>query len=370
MYSKKLRILFVGHAKSPIFLRWVQWFFNKGHQIAVASEDDFDNGDIKFYNITYHNKNDKGLFGFIYQAWKIRQAIKDFKPDIIHSHQVKLPGILCLFSGFHPHVTSAWGTDVLLIPQRSFLQKRLIALTLKHADLITAESRHVCNICKQLGGVNVLQVKNGINIGELDKVILNREEYIEKYDLGNFANIIISPRGIIEIYNNDVIIKCIPEVLRYFPKTVFLIKDKYDEFSQMEFSSLNELAGELNIVNNIRFIAKTSYEELLNLYALSDIMVSIPSSDSISVSLIEASYYGAVPIVSNLPANHEVITDNLNGIILNEIAASDLAEAILKLLKAPDLRKKMAELNKEKALTQFSQNNEMSKMEKSYYSLI
>lgn len=46
-----------------------------------------------------------------------------------------------------------------------------------------------------------------------------------------------------------------------------------------------------------------------NLLYKNDVFISIPSSDSTSVSLLEAMCCGLFPIVSDLPANREWIHD-------------------------------------------------------------
>ncbi len=47
----------------------------------------------------------------------------------------------------------------------------------------------------------------------------------------------------------------------------------------------------------------------------SKIFISIPKSDARAISLLEAMYYGCIPVVSNIPANFECIIDGLNGIV-------------------------------------------------------
>ena len=173
--------MFVGHAGSPIFVNFVKWFVDRGHEIAVVSEDKCDLEGISYYNISYKNRSRKGAFGIIYQVRKIRKAIRDFKPVIVHSQQVKLPGILSWLSGFHPHVTSAWGTDVLLLPERSKIQRWFIKQALHHADLITAESVHVKETCLKLGGKRVQLVKNGINFKLIANINIDKQKYSDLY---------------------------------------------------------------------------------------------------------------------------------------------------------------------------------------------
>ena len=51
-----------------------------------------------------------------------------------------------------------------------------------------------------------------------------------------------------------------------------------------------------------------------NYYRKCGYYISVPKSDSTSVSLLEAMSYGCIPIVSNIPANTEWIEDKINGL--------------------------------------------------------
>jgi hypothetical protein len=46
--------------------------------------------------------------------------------------------------------------------------------------------------------------------------------------------------------------------------------------------------------------------------------LSLPASDSVSVSVLEAMGHGCIPILSDLPANRELVDDGRNGLILAE----------------------------------------------------
>jgi len=51
-------------------------------------------------------------------------------------------------------------------------------------------------------------------------------------------------------------------------------------------------------------------------YAQARWYLSLPRSDSVSVSVLEAMAHGCVPIVSDLPANRELLMDGVNGLVV------------------------------------------------------
>src|SRR5574344_813613 len=61
-------------------------------------------------------------------------------------------------------------------------------------------------------------------------------------------------------------------------------------------------------------------------YSIATIWVSIPMSDSTPISMIEAMRAECVPIVSDLPAMHEWITDGVNGVIVKDLEGDFLSQ--------------------------------------------
>lgn len=76
-------------------------------------------------------------------------------------------------------------------------------------------------------------------------------------------------------------------------------------------------------------------------YSQAKIWVSIPESDATSISLLEAMSMGCVPVVSDLPANREWITDGDNGLIVRDVNTDFFSEAMQRINAA-----EAAELNR------------------------
>ena len=60
----------------------------------------------------------------------IRRAIREFKPDVIHIHQLTTPCFYSLLAIRRrvPTMIMAWGSDVLVNPKRSFILKKMVQL--------------------------------------------------------------------------------------------------------------------------------------------------------------------------------------------------------------------------------------------------
>ena len=93
-----------------------------------------------------------------------------------------------------------------------------------------------------------------------------------------------------------------------------IIEDPFPEHTH--YQQIEQLVGWLN------------EEENRLHYAESSIYVSIPASDGTSVSLLEAMSANCIPVVSDLPANKEWISDNTNGIIFQEEGENPFKRAL------------------------------------------
>ena len=79
---------------------------------------------------------------------------------------------------------------------------------------------------------------------------------------------------------------------------------------------------------DVRFVGQLDGQELVALLLTADVFVSIPRSDGTSAALLEAMASGAMPIVTDLPANREWVDEDVGVIIPNPPSAHDVARAI------------------------------------------
>ena len=80
--------------------------------------------------------------------------------------------------------------------------------------------------------------------------------------------------------------------------------------------SARGLADRVSVVGRLDAQAQAAH------YARATWFLSLPQSDSVSVSVLEAMAHGCVPLLSDLPANREVIGDSARGLIVGAQAGS------------------------------------------------
>jgi glycosyltransferase involved in cell wall biosynthesis len=85
---------------------------------------------------------------------------------------------------------------------------------------------------------------------------------------------------------------------------------------------------DLGLSDRVQFVGRLDATQQAEAYARARWYLSLPRSDSVSVSVLEAMAHGCIPILSDLPANRELVTHGDNGFIVPagaEITAQDLA---------------------------------------------
>jgi glycosyltransferase involved in cell wall biosynthesis len=90
-----------------------------------------------------------------------------------------------------------------------------------------------------------------------------------------------------------------------------------------ETEVLKEQVVSLGINDSVEFVGFLEQEKNYEYYCKSKIYVSVPQSDSISISLVEAILCGCIPFVSNLEANLELIQNGKNGFIEDDLKNID-----------------------------------------------
>jgi len=153
--------------------------------------------------------------------------------------------------------------------------------------------------------------------------------------------VILSNRNLQPIYNVSQLIGAIPRVLEEDPNVKFWIAGE-----GREREDLQNKVDELGLSASVRFLGRVSHENMPELLGNTDIYVSTSTTDGASVSLLEAMASGAFPVVTDIPANKEWITDGNNGFLIPTGNEALLARKIVEAIRHPELRATALERNR------------------------
>jgi glycosyltransferase involved in cell wall biosynthesis len=292
------RLLLIGSQSVHVsnYCKLIKPYFDEVFLISNELGEDLDGVQQELVNFSYLK-----VSNYFSTVRKIRSICSDFKPDVIHIHQVNSVSffsVLALKNFNIPLVITAWGSDVLLLPNKSFVFTQIVKYCLKHADAVTADAEYLCQEVMKFmpaGKASVVLANFGIELN--DELFTQRQ------------NIIYSNRLHKPLYNVD-------EIIRSFKRLEDTGRNVYRlviAASGEETENLKRLTADLNLTEKVDFVGWLSLNENLKWYAKSKFYMSIPDSDATSISLLEAMYYGSYPIVSSLPSKREWISDEVNG---------------------------------------------------------
>jgi glycosyltransferase involved in cell wall biosynthesis len=331
MPEAKKKLLLIGSAKGAAHLRnfhsLVQAYF---HEILVVSDDPIDFSSTR--KVAFGLRNPFQLFRSIRE---VRRIIDDFQPNIIHVHQANVYALVAVLANKRrlPLVLTAWGSDVLLLPDSNFLNRLMVRFVLRKATFLTADAHFMGKKIESLSKRKDTLIANfGIDIPENDTSV-GKEAIM-------YSNRLHEP-----LYHIDEIIRKVAPFLAKYSNWKLLIAGKGSETVMLQ-----NLAHEQLHAHSYEFLGFLPPEENRKNYQRSQLFISIPESDGTAVSLLEAMALGCIPVVSDLPANREWINDEENGIIVQN---ENLGDALLRALtldpvKVTDLNRQIIQLRASK----------------------
>jgi len=318
-----VNILFIGSQSDWHVDLWSK-YFTKEHQVYLFSDKEDYLVNQAYCNITVIKS--EGIFGRIlnlfkfkshkwYQlnklisirvyAKKVDAIIDKYDIDIVHAHSLYYGYLASFIKGNVKIVFTPMGSDVILHAQNNRLYRHMAFNAFKKAHITTGDSLFLQNQGYKVGAKknNNYIIQNGVDSNIFFPKTNNlRRNYGVKED----EVLIFSPRAITPLYNIDIILEAIHELVNAGHKLKCMLSFAFgDEYS----NQLKKKTQDLGIVDNILWLGYLSYEDMAKHYNAADIVVSIPSSDSSPKSVYEAMFCKKPIVVSDLQWSYELLDD-------------------------------------------------------------
>ena len=307
-----MTIVFVGNMRSPL----ARYRFDMVVHATSERAYFYDRGVCTFHNSVYmpsekYFESYLSLSKKILYKTKINHIISFFA---LLNFCLKNKVRVIIFHGVSVQLLSFIGLilDVKIVatPQGSDINRRgnginarLTRVLLNQADVVTYKSnammkRIMCiSNCKRLANLN----------WGVDPVFEN-----QKFEGGNTKFTIFSPRQNKPNYNVDVIAKAVKK-LKHEGLPLYFIN-----VSLTEEGVASIFADETHY--------QLSSSEMAKIYLRSDVMVSVPSQDGFSTSVMEGLMLGVLPIISDIPAySEEFPSDQFMVRKIKDICVEELA---------------------------------------------
>ncbi len=306
---------------------------------------------------------------FLANTLRLRRAIDRTRPAVVHAHFVEDCGWLGAFSGYHPWGVTAWGSDLLVLPDRSRLGvgRRLTRTALRRADFLTAPSQALLEAADRQGlrsglGTHLLW---GVDRGRFHPD-LDPAPFRSRLRIPDGVPLVLSPRRMEGLYHIVDILDAW-ERLRAAggPRSVLALAT--DGGSLEPDFRTRAAASEWE--EDIRILEPLAYDEMPGLFAATDIVVSVPESDGTPMSVLEALATGTPVIAGDLPSLHPWVHEGKTGRLVPVGDVTALADVLGALLADVEERHEMGRRAAEHAVAEADQTVWMDRAVALYHDL-
>jgi glycosyltransferase involved in cell wall biosynthesis len=382
-----MRLLYIADGRSAITQGWMKYFIDQGHEVHLASTFPCENIDGltsmavipvalggMYQEAGGIEKVSRGVlrevipvtlrtrirqmmspFSFSRAAQALVDIIKQIQPELIHAMRIPFEGMIAaeaieqlrskeVQSGKAPLLISVWGNDFTLHANSTRRLARTTQKVLQVCDGLHTDCQRDQRLAKEWGFNDakphvILPGGGGVRMelfhpGEEDQEINGRGVEKEAH-----ATTIINPRGFRAYVRNDTFFRAIPLVLEKASNVRFICPGMNNEGQAQRWVS------QLGIAGKVELLPTQERMQMAELFRRASISASITTHDGTPNSLLEAMACGCFPIVGDVESLGEWITPEVNGLMVDPGDPKALAEAIIKALTEPELRRKAREMN-------------------------
>lgn len=299
----------------------------------------------------------KFLAPFYLESLLLRRHVRFIICDKAH-HTYMIPAWLMYLLRGIPYGVFIHGRDVFYPQVRWY--RGLFNHILYSAHSVFANSHATAEVVRSLG-IRPERI-------HIIHPIINPSELITKYQPELLRNtfglegkkIILTVAHLRELKGIDTIISTMPKILSAIPEAHYLIvgEGPYE-------AELRAMVDQLELNNNVTFIGSKPHCEIADFFALCDVFAMVSRDtfergelasfgESFGIVYLEANYLGK-PVVAGLTGGvPDAVLHGQTGLLVDSKNPLRVADAIIHLLRNPDLAKQLGENGKRRVLTEFT----------------
>lgn len=392
--SSKMKICIIGTTIPPVMggIEVHIWELSrqlarKGHNVSLIGYLKYkDKVFIKSEqkeNVNIYRVNNNYLLGgyttYIFNAsQKVISLNKKFDFDIIHAHQSYPAGLIAKIVSAKikiPYIVTSHGQEILILG-KSLRFKPFLWWSLRGAKRVIGVSKELTEKSVECGAKKdaVITLANVVDTERFDTCV-DSSKIRDRYNIAKEDTVILSLRRLEPKTGVQYLVEAARKVIAHFDKVCFLIVgDGYLK------EKLIEKTVEYNIADHFIFTGSIDNEEIPSYISVSDFSVFPSLAEATSIACLEVMSCGKPVIASNVGGLPEIVSENVNGLIVDfgkqdssyadyglpQKVIDDLADAILLLCKNRDLRMKLGVNAREIVEKKYSWDGYIKKMEEIY----
>lgn len=315
--TRPLRVVLFGDGQSPHLLKWARALAPRVELFVASSRGLLPELAVlvpaqRTLLLGHDTKFAGGNAALLKTLPRLVRWLRGVDADWINAHYLTSHGTLAWLArkcGVRAQLAaSAWGSDILVAPARSRALRWVTSRVLRDAAVCTSDSGYMAQRMRELGARDVMTFPFGLDA--LPAASAAKEPRLF------FAN-----RGLEDIYDPHRVLSLFAGAAAAWPDARLVVAN-----SGALRAALEAQARQLGLAGRIEFVGRLDAATQSGFYARARWYVSVPCSDSVSVSVLEAMGHGCIPLLSELPANRELVRDGVNGLIVPDgVQAFDVA---------------------------------------------
>ncbi|MDH3270888.1 MAG: glycosyltransferase family 4 protein [Gemmatimonadota bacterium] len=246
--------------------------------------------------------------------------------DILHAQALQSVPPLHLARGYRgaPLVVT-WHTSHFLRLAKRAGWRTLLSRMVRTVDKNLAASREIADVAESLApGTSVEAVTNGVETSIFRRVSPSLEP-----TTGSRRRIVV-PRRLFEKNGVEYAVRAVPLIAREVDVEVLVVGDG------PERARLERLAGELGVLDRVRFLGARSHDEMPALLSSAELAVFPSLMEATSVAALECMACEVPVAASRVGGLPEIVDDEVGGLFA-PASPEDLAHCVTVLLRRTDL---------------------------------
>jgi glycosyltransferase involved in cell wall biosynthesis len=329
-----LRVALLGPANSIHLQRWAQAIAARGHALCVISQHRCDRALLPAAAACVWLPHG-GLLGYFLNAPRLRRALRDWRPDLLHAHYASGYGSTARLAGFRPTLLSVWGSDVDEFPKRSALHAAWLRGNLRAATALAATSPAMARQLQQWvpDCAPAAVTPFGVDLQQF------RPREGPAPERGLTLGIV---KSLAPTYGVDLLLRAFAGLCADAPVQaaqpglrLLIVGDGPQR------AELQALAASLGIDGRVSFAGATAHVQVPQCLQRMDVFVAPSRAESFGVAVVEAGACGLPAVVSAAGGLPEVVIDGQTGLVVPVDDVAALQAALRRLVLEDALRARM-----------------------------
>lgn len=276
----------------------------------------------------------------------LRRAFAEQGIDVLMASYATNYGWMGVRTGFQPLMVHTWTYDVSVYPFKGWkglVFRPVVRRVLRRARAILTDGAALADFVREhypFARDRVTPVLWGIRLADYEFTPELRAEVRERYGIPEGAPVVVSARGVSEWYAPEQVLPAFRRLLDARPDLHVIVLTLEHDRSDATQALLDALARHPRAHVEDRFLSR---DEMRGIWAASDVLVSVPPHDGISVGILEGMYAGVIPVVSDIPSNRSFLTEGERAFFVPDASAAALTTTLTGVLDdLGRLRREMA----------------------------